>query len=178
MTEKEKRSLVLKIAESYIGVKESPPNSNNVIFNTRFYGHPVQDGIALNGKPDKNAFYPWCATSMSEIFQEAKLALGKIGWTRGFAGCPYALLHLKEWGVEVSFEEAKPADLVFYDFDINGKFDHVGLLKSKDLIGKLFRALEGNTSATGSQSNGGEFMDKQRKYFGGVKFVRPNVYNL
>ena len=31
-------SEVLKLAESYIGVKENPPYSNNVIFNTHYYG--------------------------------------------------------------------------------------------------------------------------------------------
>ncbi len=32
---------ILALAASYIGVKESPPYSNNVIFNTHYYGKPV-----------------------------------------------------------------------------------------------------------------------------------------
>ena len=40
---------IIEKAKSYIGTKENPANSNNVIFNTDYYGHPV------NGSA-----YPWC----------------------------------------------------------------------------------------------------------------------
>ncbi|MBA2648072.1 MAG: CHAP domain-containing protein, partial [Legionella sp.] len=167
MNEQEKRLKVLEIAAYYVGTKESPPNSNNVLFNTRFYGHEVRDGIALNGKPDKNAAYPWCGTSVSEIFQEAKLPLGRIGWMRGFAGCPYALENMHKWGVEVKFEHAQPGDVVFYDWQCDGKWDHVGVLKSKYIVTKDIHVYEGNTARPkskdpkvmhSSNSIGGEFM--------------------
>lgn len=174
MVEQEKRALILKIARSKIGIKENPPNSNCVLFNTLFYGKEVRDGIALNGKPDKNAAYPWCATSVSEIFQEAKLPLGKIGWMRGFAGCPYAIENISKWGKEVSYSEAQPGDIVFYSWKSNGVWNHVGILELKNI--KDFLALEGNT-AVGNDSNGGEFMERDRNIFKGLKFVRPNIYN-
>ena len=50
---------VLAIANGELGVKESPPNSNNVKYNTWFYGHPV------SGKD-----YPWCCTFISWIFNQ------------------------------------------------------------------------------------------------------------
>lgn len=170
MTETQKRDLVLKVALSKVGIIENPPNSNKVIFNTLFYGKEVFDGDKLGAK------YPWCGTFVSEVFQEAKLPLGKIGWNRGFAGCPYAIANLKGWGAEVLFEDANPGDIVFYDWNLDGKWDHTGILKSKIVLKKSFCAIEGNTSSK-DNSNGGSVMDRQRTYFSGLKFIRPNVYN-
>ena len=53
-------SEVLKLAESYIGVKENPPYSNNVIFNTHYYGGPVNDK-SLH----------WCVAFVWDIFRLA-----------------------------------------------------------------------------------------------------------
>lgn len=177
MEAQEKRQIILAIAKSKVGIKESPAGSNNVIFNTLFYGREVRDG----DKP--GAAYPWCGTSLSEIFQEAKLPLGTIDYRRGFAGCIYAVkclsdptLKHKKWGTIVSFEDAQPGDIIFYDWNQDKKWDHTGILHNKDLHAKTFFAYEGNT-AIGNDSNGGEFMDRPRKVFGGLIFVRPNVYN-
>ena len=48
---------ILSIANGELGTKESPPNSNNVKYNTWYYGHPVSG---------KN--YPWCCVFISYIF--------------------------------------------------------------------------------------------------------------
>ena len=40
-----KASEILELAKSYEGTKESPANSNNVIFNTHYYGREVYDGL-------------------------------------------------------------------------------------------------------------------------------------
>lgn len=48
---------LLVIANGELGTKESPPNSNNVKYNTWFYKHSV------SGKK-----YPWCAVFISYIF--------------------------------------------------------------------------------------------------------------
>lgn len=48
---------LLAIADGELGMKEYPPNSNNVKYNTWFYGRQV------NGKN-----YPWCAAFISYIF--------------------------------------------------------------------------------------------------------------
>lgn len=48
---------ILSIANGELGTKESPPNSNNVKYNTWFYGHHV------SGKK-----YPWCCVFISYIF--------------------------------------------------------------------------------------------------------------
>lgn len=185
MTEKQKRELILTICDKYVGVTESPANSNNVIFNTRFYGREVRDG----DKP--GAKYPWCGTSVSEIFQEANLPLGVIDYRRGFAGCPYAISALKDpkksWGEEVSFEDAQPGDIVFFDWDGNAVWDHVGILYSKSIPTCRLWVYEGNTSIPKStdpkemhkaNSNGGAYMLRDDRKFikNRVKFVRPNIY--
>ena len=53
---KDELNRLLAIASAEIGITEYPPNSNNVKYNTWFYGKPVQ------GKK-----YPWCCTFISYI---------------------------------------------------------------------------------------------------------------
>lgn len=50
---------LLAIAESQIGTKESPANSNNVKYNTWFYGHAVSGSA-----------YPWCAVFVCWCFYQ------------------------------------------------------------------------------------------------------------
>lgn len=48
---------LLAIANGEVGISEYPPNSNNVKYNTWYYGHAVS-----------GANYPWCAVFISYIF--------------------------------------------------------------------------------------------------------------
>lgn len=192
MTEQQKRDAVIVICAKYVELfakgihAENPAGSNNVIFNTRFYGTPVRNGFNLKGEPDKTKTWAWCGTSVSEIYQEAKLPLGVIDYRRGFAGCPFAVRNIDKWGVEVSFMDAKPGDVVFIDFDGNGSWDHTGILKEKDISTFMMKIYEGNTSYTASKdpieikranANGGNYLLRpDRKYIQSkYKFVRPNV---
>lgn len=50
---------ILEIARSQIGTRESPANSDNVKYNTVYYGREV------SGK------YPWCAVFVWWVFREA-----------------------------------------------------------------------------------------------------------
>lgn len=52
-------SRILAIANGEVGITEYPPNSNNVKYNTWYYGHPVS-----------GAAYPWCCTFISYIFSQ------------------------------------------------------------------------------------------------------------
>ena len=52
------------IFRGYLGIKEYPAGSNNVVFNTRYYGKPVKDTAT--------AKYPWCVVAMWCGFQDAK----------------------------------------------------------------------------------------------------------
>lgn len=49
---------ILDKARYYIGTKENPADSNNVIFNTDYYGHPVY-----------GTCYAWCVTFVWDIFR-------------------------------------------------------------------------------------------------------------
>ena len=48
---------ILEIARSQIGTRESPANSDNVKYNTAYYGREV------SGK------YPWCAVFVWWVFR-------------------------------------------------------------------------------------------------------------
>lgn len=53
------REDVINLAKSECGTTEWPPNSNNVKYNTWFYGHAVA-----------GASYPWCAAFISWLFSQ------------------------------------------------------------------------------------------------------------
>ncbi len=154
------RRRVLEIAEKEIGTKEMPAQSNEVKYNDWFYDKRVSG-------PD----FPWCGTFVSWLFDHAGINLGKIGYLRGFAGCPYAVANVKKWGRIVT--QPLPGDVVFFDWNGDGRFDHTGVFV-KDNKGGFFRSIEGNT-AFGNDSNGGEVMIRERTYKTAI-FIRPYVY--
>ena len=51
----------IAIAEAEVGTKESPANSNNVKYNTWFYGREVYDGLW-------GTQFPWCAAFIAWVF--------------------------------------------------------------------------------------------------------------
>ena len=149
---------LIKIAIRECGVKESPAGSNKVKYNTWMYGKEVS-----------GAAYPWCGAFVSWVYNEAGMPLGNIGMKKGFVGCPYAVERISKWGKLVTVPEA--GDIVFYDWNGDGRFDHTGLF-AEDCGGGLFWAYEGNTSASNA-SDGGEVGIMKRKYKNCI-FVRPN----
>lgn len=151
------RDTLIKVATEEIGTKEAPVN--RVKYNTWFYGKEVS-GIQ----------YPWCGTFVSWCFAEADCMLPRIGYLRGFAGCPYAVEHVNKWGRIVT--KPLPGDVTFFDWNGDGRFDHTGIFK-KDSGGGFFQSIEGNT-AFGNDSNGGEVMLRERMYKNAI-FIRPFV---
>lgn len=150
---------VLSIAKSKLGVKENPPNSNKIEFNDWFYGTKVYPQSAA-----------WCGTFVSYCFAMACLPLGVIGYLRGFASCEYAVQNINKWGRLVTVP--KEGDVVFFDWNGDGIFDHTGIF-IRDLGKGMFESIEGNTGNT-NDSDGGEVMIRQRKYKLAI-FVRPKV---
>lgn len=149
---------LISIAVKECGVKENPPQSNNVKYNTWIYGKEVS-----------GSQYPWCGAFVSWVYNEAGMPLGNIGLKKGFVGCPYAVERISKWGKLVTVPES--GDVVFYDWNGDGKFDHTGIF-SEDDNGGFFWAFEGNTSPTNA-SDGGEVGIMKRKYKNCI-FVRPN----
>ena len=108
------------------------------------------------------------------MYHHAGYPLGNIGFTKGFAGTQTAVKHYKESGEVV--DEPQPCDLVFYDFNKDGRYDHVGIVKESNPL--TFQTIEGNTSQ-GNNSNGGEVMLRTRYHeHKTALFVRPRVLGV
>ena len=146
---------LLAIARKQLGICESPPGSNNVRYNTWYYGREVM-----------GSDYPWCMVFVQWVFAQAGVKLpvrtascGALMNAAKAAGC---------W-VTAGF---KPGDVVIYNFPGGAATDHCGIVET-ELPDYGVQAVEGNTSQSGSQSNGGMVCRKNRpgKYIVGA--VRP-----
>lgn len=148
---------VLRIAASQIGVKESPPNSNNVKYNTAYYGRAVSGSC-----------YAWCMTFVWWCFKQAGFNLLKT------ASCSNLTTAYKKAGQWV-IKDFKPGDIVMFDFSGAKRItQHVGVVEK--VYPTYLVVIEGNTSLT-NQDNGGAVMRRNRylKYVTGA--CRPN-YNM
>ena len=142
---------VLDLAESQVGITEYPPNSNNVPYNTAFYGYPVQDGV-----PTAKDRYPWCCVYIWWLFAQFNPCLVKKT-----ASCENLAQWFKDQGKWGS--TAHPGDVVFFKFNTNNRWtNHVGIVKEVLDGGLKIRTIEGNTSEKGSQDNGGAVLEKIR----------------
>lgn len=151
MTDKQIKILQTAIAE--LGEIEYPLNSNRQKYG-KWYG--------LNG-------VPWCAIFVSWVYHIAGYPLGKIDSWLGIQYCPSALNHFKR--INAVTKDPKPGDIAFFDWQLDGRFDHAGIFLQDNQDKLTFMSIEGNT-AIGNDSNGGEVMIRQRKYKNAV-FVHP-----
>jgi hypothetical protein len=145
----------LRKAVAEIGYHESPSNSNRTK-----YGH----WYGMDGQPWCAIFATWC----DQLGDNPSASL--VRGTR-YAYVPYIVsdARLGLYGLSVT-STPKPGDLVCYDWQRDGQFDHVGYFESGSATS--WKAIEGNTS-TSDNSNGGQVMRRQR-YAGdaSVVFVR------
>lgn len=102
----------------------------------------------------------WCGIFVSWVYSHAGYPLGKIDFYKGFASCQYAYKFFKEKNKIT--QTPMPGDIVFFDFDGNGKFEHTGLFVGY-INDEYFETIEGNTS-TKDNRNGGCVMTRKRKY--------------
>lgn len=142
---------LLTIAESYIGTKESPANSNNVLFNTWYYGRTVSGSA-----------YPWCAAFVSYCL--AKAGITQIG---KYASCG-AMINANKSRYHSGSSGIRRGDIVFYSF--SSAHDHTGIVKS--VSSSEIVAIEGNTSLT-SNDNGGKVMQRTRSKSKIYGYIRP-----
>lgn len=148
---------IIDRAKAELGVCENPPNSNNVKYNTWYYGHEVS-----------GASYPWCATFISWIFKPEQ------GLCKKTASCLEMLEWFEKRGQLV--KEPQAGDIVFFKYPTNNRrTNHVGLVVS--VHDKVINTIEGNTSnaTNGSQDNGGMVAQRNR-YKNIVAYARPK-YN-
>lgn len=137
---------VLVLAQSQIGTTEYPPDSNNVVYNTAYYGHEVS-----------GSSYPWCAVFVWWCFAQFTPCIVKKT-----ASCQDMAQWFKDNGQWIEPGKQLPGDVVFYKFNTNSRWtNHTGIVK--DVLGANdITAIEGNTSEKGSQDNGGAVLVKHR----------------
>lgn len=156
---------IMERAISFLGVKENPPYSNNVIFNTHYYGHPVYDSKLA-----------WCVVFPWDIFRlEDASELFYDG--RKTAGCNQVLDWGRNAGLEVSKYEGRYGDLILFDWNNTGIWDadHIGLIECRNANG-TYTTIEGNTSG-GNDSDGGEVMRRIRDTSCIRAILRPKYEN-
>ena len=146
-------SELLEIARRQIGVKESPPKSNNVRYNTWYYGREVS-----------GAAYPWCMVFVQWVFAQAGVKLPVRT-----ASCGALMRAAQSAGCWVT-RGYQPGDVVIYDFPGGAATDHCGIVEAVD--GTYISAIEGNTSSS-NDADGGAVERRARKFAQIVGAVRP-----
>lgn len=143
----------VSIAQKEIGVKENPPGSNKVKYNTWYYGKEVSGDS-----------YPWCCAFISWIFKGTNLV-------KKTALCA----DLMQWfrSRKQMVERPQKGDIVFFKFGkINRSTNHVGIVEEASQWPANVTTIEGNTSVT-SDDNGGCVMRRTRSKSSIVGFARP-----
>lgn len=149
-------SKLIEIAAKEIGTKEFPANSNRTKYG-KWFG---LDGVA------------WCGIFVSWCYAQAGKMITCAGFSKGFAGCQTFFQYAKKNNWIVPKEAAQAGDIVLFDWNGDGRYDHTGLFV-KHLDANYFETIEGNTSLT-NQSNGGEVMRRKRSYSVAI-FIHPKI---
>lgn len=135
---------ILEIARGELGATEFPPGSNNVKYNTAYYGSPV-----------KGPNLAWCAVFVWWVFREA--GAGKLYYGgEKTAYCPALMSYHIRQAVRDGY---KPGDVIFFNFSGGRSAAHVGICESWD--GTYITTIDGNTG-TGNEANGGAVMRRRR----------------
>ena len=122
---------IIALARTQIGTREDPPGSNNVIYNTDYYGGPVSGGA-----------YPWCCVFIWWLFWKAGLSAEFCGGAKT-AYCPFVVNFARNTGRWITDAHYQPGDLLLYDWGGDGEADHIGLCV--EWYGTFGVAIEGNT---------------------------------
>ena len=142
---------ILAVAQKELGVKEFPANSNNVKYNTAYYGREVHDTAS--------AKYPWCMVFQWWVFREAGVPELFYGGKKT-ASCGVLMDYAKANGQLVA-SGYLPGDLVFLRFSQKRtRPEHVGMVKEVRSNGDVI-TIEGNTGL-GNDANGGQVQQRVR----------------
>lgn len=153
---------IMSLAASFIGTHEDPPGSNNVIFNTDYYGGPVYDPALA-----------WCCAFVWDIYRMADAS--ELFYDGGkTAYCPNVASWAERTGRVLPYDQARYGDLVLFDWDHDGVADHIGFVVGLNADGSL-ETIEGNTSDA-DHSNGGYVLGRKR-YPDSVLMIVRIVYD-
>lgn len=146
----------VRVALREVGVKESPPNSND--------GARIHEYQAATG-----AFRePWCASFVTWSFAQTGTHLQGFNTAYCPAWADAAKANRNRLSL-VTRQTARPGDAVLYGPDSVGVPYHIGLLTSVVKADGSFSAVEGNTSgAPGVDSAGGEVWQHTDRNISGV----------
>lgn len=122
---------ILTLARNQLGTKENPFGSNNVKYNTDYYGS------AVSGEN-----YAWCCVFVWWLFKQCGLSNLFYGGSKT-AYCPTLVSWFKSNGQWVT-SGYKPGDVIFFDYQGDGSADHVGIVES--VSGNKITCIEGNYS--------------------------------
>jgi hypothetical protein len=145
--------MIVETALLEIGETEVPANSNKTKYG-RWFG---LDGVH------------WCGIFVSYVYAKSGHTLKGVGFSKGFAGCQTAVAYYRKHDKIVTDPQA--GDIVFFDWNGDGRHDHTGIFEKWADAGHLFYSIEGNTGI-GNDSNGGSVMRRKRSVTQAI-FVRP-----
>ena len=172
-------SKVMSIAAKQIGVCESPANSNKQKYGKAYGWNGTYwcaqlvwwCGWAAAGK--KQSENPIAKSASAADIQEltVKQKGGKWILPQNGTRCGQSVSKAREMR-KGYLKKAKPGDIVSFDFGVmDGWRDHTGLVEN--VSGDYIYCIEGNTSKSGSQSNGGMVCRQRRSYLSICAAVRP-----
>ena len=138
---------VLEIARAELGYTESPPGSNRTKYGA---------WIGLDGQPWCMSFIAWCFHQAGDF--TAFMGGGKTG------SCCILYLWYVAQGQTVPVEDVQAGDIVILNFSGTKETQHCGLVEDTPVQNgrQVIYTIEGNTSTSGSQSNGGMVCRKIR----------------
>lgn len=122
---------ILSWCERQVGTQEQPPGSNNVEYNTIYYGGAVS-----------GSSYPWCCAFLWCAFAENGLSQLFCGGQKT-AYCPFVVDYARRNDQWVT-SGYRPGDLVLFDWDRDGMADHIGIVIS--VSGASLTTVEGNVN--------------------------------
>lgn len=144
-------SRILEVAKGEVGYSRWSDSKTGTKYGRWYAERTGKPYYGSNGVPFCAMFVSWCVDNAG-----CEMPGGV------FAYCPTGEANLRKAGAEVSFDDARAGDIVFFDWRSDGASDHVGIVEYRE-GGYLF-TIEGNTSHTqgGSQTNGGFVARKRR----------------
>ena len=126
---------ILDVARSQLGIKENPPNSNKVKFNTAFYEQEVS-----------GSQYP----GASQLFYGGKRT----------ASCSKLLSFHTAQKIQGGY---LPGDIIFFNFKGKKNTEHVGICESWD--GEKITTIDGNTGTGNEANGGAVLRRRRDKSF-------------
>ena len=148
---------VIEVARGELGYTEMPPGSTR----TKYWD---EYSAGWQGQPWCVAFLWWC-------FQHAGECMAFFGGGKT-ASCGTLLRWYSAQGQTVAKKDIQPGDIVILNFHGTSATEHCGLVVDVG-DGNWVQTIEGNTSTSGSQSNGGQVCLKIRTMAQIVSVCRP-----